>query len=228
VTGSPTEPKRLCHGYTNATTVEGRRVVKRYLGPDAPERRSREVRAPTLLAGRFPVPPLIESDESQVVLAFVPGVHGQEILEERPEEILFEVGRAGRTLHELDLRAAYEGADGSVLLHGDFGPQNMLFDEGTLQMQALVDWEFTHAGDPVEDLAWAEWIVRTHHPHLAKALDALFAGYGHRPTWQRRQNAMLDKCRWALDVVRRWSATINATSVAMWEQRLEATARFRE
>jgi hypothetical protein len=39
---------------------------------------------------------------------------------------------------------------------------------------------------------------------------------------------MLDKCRWALDVVRRWSATINATSVAMWEQRLEATARFRE
>ncbi|HVD82411.1 MAG TPA: phosphotransferase [Propionibacteriaceae bacterium] len=115
-----------------------------------------------------------------------------------------------------------------MLLHGDFGPQNMLFDEGTLHMQALVDWEFTHAGDPVEDLAWAEWIVRTHHPHLAKALDALFAGYGHRPTWQRRQNAMLDKCRWALDVVRRWSATINATSVAMWEQRLEATARFRE
>ena len=85
-----------------------------------------------------------------------------------------------------------------MLLHGDFGPQNMLFDEGTLHMQALVDWEFTHAGDPVEDLAWAEWIVRTHHPHLAKALDALFAGYGHRPTWQRRQNAMLDKCRWAL------------------------------
>ena len=66
MTGSPTEPKRLCHGYTNATTVEGRRVVKRHLGPDAPERRSREVRALTLLAGRFPVPPLIESDESQV------------------------------------------------------------------------------------------------------------------------------------------------------------------
>jgi hypothetical protein len=38
---------------------------------------------------------------------------------------------------------------------------------------------------------------------------------------------MLDKCRWALDFVRRWSA-INAMSVAMWEQRLEATARFRE
>jgi aminoglycoside phosphotransferase (APT) family kinase protein len=141
VTGSPTESKRLRHGYTNATTVEGPRVVKR--------------------------------------------------------------------------------------LHGDFGPQNMLFDEGTTQMAALVDWEFTHAGDPVEDLAWAEWIVRTHQPHLAKAVDLLFDGYGHRPTWQRRQNAMLDKCRWALDFVRRWPE-INATSVEMWEQRLEATARFRE
>jgi hypothetical protein len=42
-------------------------------------------------------------------------VPGQEILEQRPEEILFEVGRAGRTLHKLDLRVAYKGADGSVL-----------------------------------------------------------------------------------------------------------------
>jgi len=66
-----------------------------------------------------------------------------------------------------------------------------------------------------------------HHPHLAKQLDALFDGYGHRPTWRRRQNAMLDKCRWALDFVHRWPK-INAQSVAMWEERLDATARFQE
>gem|GEM_PF-5560793 len=41
MTGSPTELNRLRHGYTNATsvagatTVEGGKVVKRYLGPDA-------------------------------------------------------------------------------------------------------------------------------------------------------------------------------------------------
>jgi hypothetical protein len=35
-------------------------------------------------------------------------------LEGRPEEILFEVGRVGRTLHELDPRAAYEYTEGSV------------------------------------------------------------------------------------------------------------------
>lgn len=72
MTGSPTEPDRLRHGYTNATVVAGRSVVKRYLGPDAPVRRGREIKALRLLAGRFPVPPLIEYDDSQVVLAFVP------------------------------------------------------------------------------------------------------------------------------------------------------------
>jgi tRNA A-37 threonylcarbamoyl transferase component Bud32 len=233
VTGSSTEPNRLRHGYTNATslagatTVKGRTVVKRYLGPDPVRRRACEVGALTLLAGHFPVPPLIESDDSHVVLGFVPGRPGQEILEERPHEVLFGVGRAGRALHELDLGAAYEVSDGSVLVHGDFGPQNMLFDNATLQVTALVDWEFAHAGDPVEDLAWAEWIVRMHHPHLAKQLDALFDGYGHRPAWLRRHNAMLEKCRWALDFVRRWPK-INAQSVAMWEERLDASARFQE
>jgi hypothetical protein len=43
--GPPTEPDRLRHGYTNATVVEGRSVVKRYLGPDAPVRRGREIKA---------------------------------------------------------------------------------------------------------------------------------------------------------------------------------------
>ena len=110
-----------------------------------------------------------------------------------------------------------------MLVHGDFGPQNMLFDTATLQMVALVDWEFR----PSRGSCVAEWIVRMHHPQLAKALDALYEGYGRRPTWQQRHVAMLDKCRWALDFVRRWPG-INPRSVAMWERRLEATARFRE
>lgn len=91
----------------------------------------------TFLAGRFPVPPLIESDDSHVVLGFVPGGPGQEILEERANEVLFGVGRAGRALHELDLGAAYDVSNGSVLVHGDFGPQNMLFDHTTLQRLPL-------------------------------------------------------------------------------------------
>ncbi|MBD3848100.1 phosphotransferase family protein [Bosea sp. SSUT16] len=39
-----------------------------------------------------------------------------------------------------------------VLVHGDAGPGNFLFDEGHLT--ALLDWELAHPGDPMEDLAW--------------------------------------------------------------------------
>jgi aminoglycoside phosphotransferase (APT) family kinase protein len=40
-----------------------------------------------------------------------------------------------------------------VLLHGDIGFHNFLFDETGLT--AVLDWEFGHLGDPSEDLAYA-------------------------------------------------------------------------
>lgn len=39
-----------------------------------------------------------------------------------------------------------------VLVHGDAGTGNFLFDQG--RMTALIDWELAHPGDPMEDLAW--------------------------------------------------------------------------
>ena len=223
----PQQPQRLPHGYTNLTTIEGGRVIKRYAGPDAVLRHEAEVTALTALAGRFPVPTVIGQDDSQLMLSFVPGVPGQEILEQRPDDVLFAVGRAGRALHGLDVRATYEMVGGAVLVHGDFGPQNIVFDATTMQPAAVVDWEFAHPGDPVEDLAWAEWIIRTHHPRLVDSLDTMFEGYESRPPWRQRYAAMLEKCRWALDFVRRWPGA-DAASVAMWLRRVEVTTDFRE
>ncbi len=40
----------------------------------------------------------------------------------------------------------------SVLLHGDFGFHNFLFDHG--QLSAVLDWEFAHIGDPAEELGY--------------------------------------------------------------------------
>ncbi len=40
----------------------------------------------------------------------------------------------------------------TTLLHGDFRTGNFLVDPGGLT--ALLDWEFTRWGDPLEDLAW--------------------------------------------------------------------------
>jgi Phosphotransferase enzyme family len=55
--------------------------------------------------------------------------------------------------------------------HGDFGPNNILLDPATFTVTAVLDWE--RAGprpDPVDDLAWCEWIVRIHHPGDAAAV----------------------------------------------------------
>jgi hypothetical protein len=114
----PNNPKRLPDGYTNLTVLDGSQVVKRYAGPDAVVRRHNESAVLTALAGRFPVPAVVAQDDSQIVLSYVPGVAGQEIVEQRPDEVLFAVGRAGRALHGLDVGAAYEVPGGKVLVHG--------------------------------------------------------------------------------------------------------------
>jgi tRNA A-37 threonylcarbamoyl transferase component Bud32 len=221
-------PPRLPHGYTNATFTERPAssgeptVVKRYLGPDQEERQGREVWALQALAGRFPVPPLLEHDTGRIVIGYLAGVPGQELLERMPVPVLHEVGRAARRLHGTDLGEFLDQpGEGSVLVHGDFGPQNMLLDASG-HLAALVDWEFAHLGDPIEDLAWAEWIVRTHHPHLADVLGALFDGYGSQPSWSQRHSAMLAQCAQLLAFARRWSSE----AAAVWQRRIDATEAF--
>lgn len=39
----------------------------------------------------------------------------------------------------------------TVLVHGDAGPANFLFEDG--RVTALIDWELSHVGDPMEDVA---------------------------------------------------------------------------
>lgn len=173
----------------------------------------------------LPVPPIAAQADGEITVGFVAGRPGQELLEEQPEKVLYAVGRLARRLAAVDvsLVAALDAApDGTVLVHGDFGPQNLLLDHDTAEPTALVDWEFAHVGHPVEDLAWAEWIVRTHHAHLVPALPKLFAGYGSEPPWRVRQDSMLDKCRWLLGFARRWPDPGQA-GVQLWQRRLAAT-----
>lgn len=44
--------------------------------------------------------------------------------------------------------------DTPVLLHGDYRIGNFLFDEDSLEMTAVLDWELAHVGDFHEDLAY--------------------------------------------------------------------------
>jgi hypothetical protein len=227
----------LPHGYTNATSGDGTAVVKRYAGPDAEVRRELERGVLMRLQGLLPVPPVLDApgaacalSRREVALGFVHGAHGQDLMDAgRAAEVLHGSGRVLARIHDLDVTEILPGspaASGEVLVHGDFGPNNLLFDPETLQIAAVLDWEWAHSGHRIEDLAWCEWIVRMHHPAQIGALDAFFAGYGDRPSWADRQTAMLVRCGRLVDFCERWEP--EGDGVREWQTRLRATAGWTE
>lgn len=56
------------------------------------------------------------------------------------------------------LRETAPPAQATVLVHGDFKPGNILLDGA--RITALLDWELTHLGDPLEDLGWVTQPLR--------------------------------------------------------------------
>jgi aminoglycoside phosphotransferase (APT) family kinase protein len=147
----------LPHGYTNESWADEDRIHKHYAGVDAAERMHTELDALRTMANLVPTPRVLAVDERTRTATFarVAGDHGQELIDEgHAAEVL---GAAGRMLRRLHGGSA---SDATVLVHGDYGPQNLLFDADSFEVVAVLDWEFAHRGRPVEDLAWAEWIVR--------------------------------------------------------------------
>ncbi len=53
------------------------------------------------------------------------------------------------------LRARLPICETPVLLHGDYRLGNFMFDETTLRMTAILDWELSHVGDFHEDIAYS-------------------------------------------------------------------------
>lgn len=204
----------LPHGYTNNTVGNDSVVVKSYVGPLPAQRRTREIAALQALQGRFPVPPILATDDETLTLGFIAGAHGQDLIDAgHAEEVLRSCGAILKQLHGLDER----------LVHGDFGPNNILFDPVTFDVAAVLDWEWARVGDPIVDLAWCEWIVRMHHHSAMPALARFFEAYGRTPSWPERHGAMVEQCRQLLEFCRQW----NSSGVAVWQQRLRITEEFR-
>jgi tRNA A-37 threonylcarbamoyl transferase component Bud32 len=210
--------RRLPHGYTNESWAEQDLVYKRYVGNDAADRLRVEVEALAIVAHPIPVPKVVQvqHDTDVVVLSEVVGRHGQELIDSgHAARVLLGAGKTLRTLQR-----AVPG-----LVHGDYGPQNLLFDAVSFAVVAVLDWEFAHGGDAVEDLAWAEWIVRMHHAGAIGHLGALFEGYQDRPAWASRHDAMQARC----DQLRRFCALRgDQQSLQEWDLRTRLTAGWRE
>lgn len=218
------------HGYTNHTTRDDSVVTKSYRGPDAPVRCAREAAVLSAVAGHLPVAPVLSSSDTSLSLRFVLGGPGQELIDAGlAEPVLRACGQMLRRIHAIDPAQAHVGDNrerSAVLVHGDYGPQNVLLDAAAREVTAVLDWEWAHAGDPVEDLAWCEWIIRMHHGDHVGALGSFFDAYGQRPAWAARQQAMVAQCRNLLAVCRRWEPS--GTSVRLWSQRLQVTESWTE
>jgi Ser/Thr protein kinase RdoA (MazF antagonist) len=210
---------RLRHGYTNRTVGDGTSVRKTYTGHDAEQRLGQELAALTRLRDVVPLPPVRGVTGLTLELGFVSGDHGQDLLAAgQGALVLGACGKVLRRIHDV----SREG--GRVLVHGDFGPNNVLLAGSAVV--AVLDWEFAHLGDPVEDLAWCEWLVRTHHPEQEGALAEFFSAYGSPvPEWPERHKAMLTRCHELADFCT--YADPSGAGAALWHDRALATAEWR-
>jgi tRNA A-37 threonylcarbamoyl transferase component Bud32 len=228
---------RLHHGYTNLTRrIPGERVEKRYEGAGRFERAEREHACLVRLAGRVPVPEVVGRDPAVPLLVVreVPGVHGQDMIDAgRAAEVLRLLGSTMARLQQLPVGLVPGLAGtGPVIVHGDFGPQNVLIDDGEDgdngkggRVSALLDWEFAHVGEPVEDLAWAEWIVRMHHPAAVDAISELLDASGLAVGWSARHRTMVTRCE---DLLRSSEVGRSPDAIALWRRRLRSTERWEE
>jgi aminoglycoside phosphotransferase len=218
----------LPHSYTNHVTRHDDVVTKAYQGPDAARSRACEAAVLQGLAGRLPVPAVLGGSNASIQLSFMPGVHGQDLISAGlADQVLRACGCMLRRIHSVALPwLAADSRKGAVLVHGDYGPNNVLLDPQGLMITAVLDWERAHVGARIEDVAWCEWIVRMHHPHNAGALNAFFDGYGYRPDWSARQQAMITQCQQLLDLCTRWQP--GGDSARLWKQRLAITQSWPE
>ncbi len=216
------------HGYTNDTVLLGGALVRKsYRGSDAAARQHTELACLGGLANHLPVPVVAAVADRVTEMQRLPGRHGQGLIDDgHGYDVLHAVGVLLRRLQALPLDLVQPPLSGSgeVLVHGDYGAQNMLFDD-RCQVTALLDWEFAHRGDAIEDLAWAEWIVRMHHPRHVEATSELFAGYGERPPWRDRQTFMTQRCRQLRD---RCLSQGLSEAADTWASRSRTTAAWRE
>jgi len=238
-------PVLMPHGYTHHTARRGNVITKTYRGPWGLAGCVRETAALTALGGLLPVPRVIAAGPDWLQTELMPGVHGQDLIAAGlAVPVLAACGRMLRQLHAVPIppalrdtalagsalaRPAATAAPAETpmaLVHGDFGPNNVLLDERAEAVTAVLDWEWTQAGDPIEDLAWTEFIMRLHHPADVLALDDFYTGYGTRPPWPRVQQTIVCRCQSLLKLCQSWQP--DGPAALAWTERIEIARSWTE
>ena len=220
--------RNLRHGYTNRTSRQGKTVLKQYHGPGAPQRWQVEAAVLNHLQDKFPVPKILNANiKGGIQTTWMYGSHAQDLLEkeENGPVVMAALGDLLKTLQAFPIDALKGEIPGSgdCLVHGDFGPQNLILQQKTQKPAAMLDWEWAHLGSPVEDLAWVEWFIRMHHQKQLKHLAIFFDHYGDLPEWEERKAAMAAQCKRHIEFARMLK---NRKAIQIWSNRLVITNRF--
>lgn len=87
------------------------------------------------------------------------------------------------------LRANPVVSDRIAIVHGDFRSGNFLFDDNGLI--AMLDWEMTHLGDPLEDLGWSSMRLWGHN----ELAGGLIERESYLRLYERKAGAPVDRKR---------------------------------
>lgn len=105
------------------------------------------------------------------------------------------------------LRRNLPASSATTIVHGDYRSGNFLVDDAN-RIQAIVDWEMVHIGDPLEDLAWVcdpLWAHGSDNPASTIPLEEAIA------VWEAASGLTCDRTafRW-------WRAFAQVMGLAIW------------
>ena len=219
--------KNMPHGYTNQTQLTPRGILKRYMGPGAMNRWQTERNLLPVISEYLPVPPLLkQKNTGEIVTKRMYGLHGLDMVENGQSSIvLTALGKLLKLVQEVPAQKLHGliTGNGPVLVHGDYGPQNLLLNAKTNEPVALVDWEWAHLGDAVEDVASVEWTFRMFYTKEASKIQLFYEAYGEIPPWEERHEAMMSICKRQLEFARLLG---KRKIIQQSQNRLHITSRF--
>jgi len=211
----------------NQVSIAGDHVIKQYIGPGAFHRWQTELHVLTEISDTLPVPKILNSpNEAELTIEVVSGYRSDLILSSENSQKLFQnIGQTLKNIHRLpvnELIGKIPG-NGKTLIHGDFLFQNIFFDPNSHFKITILDWEWAHLGEIVEDLAWMEWSIRMNFARYEKDIPIFYEAYGEVPDWQSRKDAMMMQCNRNLEFARMIG---ERKVIQQWQNRSQITKRM--
>jgi tRNA A-37 threonylcarbamoyl transferase component Bud32 len=144
--------ERLAHGYSNGTRLVDGIVEKRHLGPSRHIAAKREANFLQSVAESFPVPRVLAYDPAEPLLCLerIEGENGQALVERGLDtEVLLLCGMFLKRIGTIDVSGLdFLENEGPCLVHGDYGPQNLLMSHDATEVRGIVDWEWVPPWEP--------------------------------------------------------------------------------